>query len=86
MNQLPGQIEIEVYLHTTLVQFSPDGETRRFPIVLPEGSTIGALVDTLTITHPVEGLLFGLNGQVADETDHLSQGDKVHVMMPISGG
>ena len=85
-SNLSDAIEVEVYLHTTLVQFSPDGKTRRFLFNLPEESTIGDLVKRLKISHPAAGLLFGLNGQVADEETRLSPGDKVHVMMPISGG
>jgi sulfur carrier protein ThiS len=79
-------IEVEVYLHTTLVQFSPNGENRKFSLQLSDGSTIQDLVDELRITNPAEGLLFGLNGEVADEADYLKTGDIVHIMMPISGG
>lgn len=83
---MPESIEVQVYLHTTLVSFSPDGKTRKFNIKLPEGSTIKDLVESLKITRPAESLLFGCNGKAADETAVLSDGDKVHIMMPISGG
>ena len=80
------QIEIQVYLHTTLVRFSPDGKTRKFNLYLPEDSTIRDLVEQLGITDPSDNLLFGINGSVADESAGLQSGDRVHVMMPISGG
>ena len=83
---MSGQIEVQVFLHTTLVRFSPDGQKRKFFLRLPEGSTIGDLVEHLEVTHSPDSLLFGLNGDVADETNRLKSGDKVHVMMPISGG
>jgi len=79
-------IEIQVYLHTTLVMFSPDGETRKFNFQLPAGSSIKDLVESLKITRPADSLLFARNGKVADDTDILVDGDKVHIMMPISGG
>ena len=43
------QIQIQVYLHTTLVRFSPDGKTRKFNLYLPEDSTIRDLVEQLGI-------------------------------------
>lgn len=83
---MAGQIEVQVFLHTTLVRFSPDGQKRKFMLQLPEGSTIGDLVTHLEVTHSADILLFGLNGDVADEKSPLKSGDKVHVMMPVSGG
>ena len=83
---MSGQIEVQVFLHTTLVRFSPDGRKRKFMLQLPEGSTIGDLVKHLEVTHSADILLFGLNGDVATENSRLKSGDKVHVMMPVSGG
>ena len=83
---MSDQIEIRVYLHSSLVQFSPDGMSKKFSIKLPVESTIRELIALLEITLPLDGLLIGLNDEVADENTILRSGDSVHIMMPISGG
>ena len=81
------EISITVYLHSTLVKYSSDGKKRKEKIVLEAGSTIEGLIRHLGIEEePAEKILLGLNGRVADLTEELNQGDKVHLMMPISGG
>ena len=83
---MPDSIKVSIYLHSTLIEHSPDGRTRKFSVQLPDSSTIDDLLTHLGIAHASEGMLYGLNGGVADETSQLKTGDTVHIMMPISGG
>jgi len=79
-------INVQVFLHSTLVKFSNDGKTRKFTISIPPGSTINDLLSTLRIEQTGYHLLFAVNGKVADEEQRLNENDSVHLMMPISGG
>ena len=79
-------MRLEVILHSRLVQYSSDGKSRRLQIELPPDSTIANLISSLGIELPVELLLLALNGRIASPQAQLADGDKVHLMLPISGG
>ena len=84
---MSSQITVRVYLHSTLVEYSKDGKTRKFTIKIPAGSTINDLIMELGIEQPENHLLLlALNGKVAEEDQFLSENDSLHLMMPISGG
>ncbi|MEJ2487734.1 MAG: MoaD/ThiS family protein [Anaerolineales bacterium] len=80
------KITVFVYLHSTLVKFSPDGQTRKFELKSPQNSTLGDLITKLGIDPNDEHLLLAVNGKVAEEDQILENQDHVHLMMPISGG
>lgn len=79
-------MRIEVIFHSTLVSYSPDGVSRRQALQLAEGSSLADLIRQLGIEAEREKLLLAINGRVAQEAAQLSEGDRVHLMMPISGG
>ena len=80
------QIFVQVYLHSTLIQYSPDGVSRKLIMSLDRGSTLNDLMDTLGIDQSEHHLLLAVNGKVAEESQVLEKNDSVHLMMPISGG
>ena len=53
---------------------------------LAPGSTITDLVQHLGIELEPRLLLFAVNGRVADLDQELNEGDKVNLMVAISGG
>lgn len=79
-------MQVIVHLHSILQRQTPDGLIRRLDVEMPEGSTIQALVDHLEIEVDPEHLLLALNGRLANFDQVLSDGDVVHIMVPISGG
>lgn len=79
-------MRLEVILHSRLVQYSSDGKSRRLQIELPPDSTIANLISSLGIELSVDKLLLALNGRIASPQALLVDGDKVHLMLPISGG
>nr|NIU55630.1 hypothetical protein [Phycisphaerae bacterium] len=74
------------YLHSTLIEYSTDGKTRKFKVTLPQNSRLKDLMTNLGIDQNNQLLLLAVNGKVADEEQILKQNDSVHFMMPISGG
>lgn len=81
------EISVSVYLHSTLVKYSSDGKRRKESITLARGSSIEDLINFLGIEGiKPDDILLGLNGRVAEPSDTLKEGDKIHLMMPISGG
>ncbi|MDX1437251.1 MAG: MoaD/ThiS family protein [Anaerolineales bacterium] len=79
-------VNINVYLHSVLQKRSSRELPRRFPVSLDDGATILDLVRQLEFDIEPHDLLLALNGQVAELDQVLSEGDKVHLMLPISGG
>ena len=79
-------ILVKVYLHSTLIKYSPDGTSRKLQISIDAGSTLGDLMESLGIDQTEHHLLLAINGKVAEEFDKLEENDSVHLMMPISGG
>ena len=80
------EIIVQVYLHSTLIEYSTDGKTRKCKVTLPQNSRLKDLMTNLGIDQNNQLLLLAVNGKVADEEQILEQNDSVHFMMPISGG
>lgn len=59
-------------------------------VELPEGSTVGALMETVKGRHePLRGagrVLVAVNGEFAEPGDALGEGDVVALFPPVSGG
>ncbi len=79
-------MRLDVHLHTILRRPSPDGPISRLEVSLPEGSTLGDLLQHLEIELPPESLLTAVNGRTAVLDQFLQNGDKVNLMPAISGG
>jgi sulfur carrier protein ThiS len=55
------------------------------PVTLPEGATVGTLLDSLGI--PKGGIwVVAINGVAAEHDHHLEDGDVVKLIPPIAGG
>jgi len=83
---MKDKILVQVYLHSTLIQYSPDGVSRKLEIPIEQGSTLNNLMESLGINQSEHQLLLAVNGKIADESHLLKENDSVHLMMPISGG
>jgi len=81
-----AMILVQVYLHSTLIRYSPDGKTRKLQVAIDPGSTLEDLMEKLGIDQSEHQLLFAVNGKVVEEFQRLEENDSVHLMMPISGG
>jgi sulfur carrier protein ThiS len=79
-------ILVKVYLHSTLIKYSPDGTSRKLQVSIDAGSTLDDLINSLGIDQTEYPLLLAVNGKVAEEFETLEESDLVHLMMPISGG
>jgi sulfur carrier protein ThiS len=79
-------MRIVVHLHSILQRKTPEGMQRKLEVDLPEGSTIHDLVEHLEVEVAPEHLSLALNGRVARLEKVMNDGDKVHLMVPISGG
>ena len=79
-------MKIIVHLHSILQRKTPQGLQRKLEVELPEGSTIRDLIERLEMEVAPEHLSVALNGRVARVEQVLEDGDKVHLMIPISGG
>ena len=65
--------------------------TREVPLDLAEGADVEAAWAALVVRHPVlapgrESLRFARNGDYADPTTTLADGDEVAMIPPVSGG
>lgn len=63
--------------------------TREWELELPEGATVGALLDRLTTRHPwlrEVPVAVALNQALAGRDDRLAAGDEVALLPPVSGG
>jgi molybdopterin converting factor small subunit len=79
-------VTITVYLHTILQKRTADGLIRSLELVVPDGSVVAAVIELLEIRTDLDELLITVNGQVADEKQVLSDGDRVDFIPAISGG
>ena len=48
--------------------------------------TVRDVIEQLEMSIDPEALLLAVNGDIAELTTKLSDGDQVHLMLPISGG
>ena len=77
---------VTVFLHSTLLTKSPQELKRRVEVEINEEATILDIVHHLEIDMEPDRLLLALNGEVTELDQKLSEGDQVHLMLPISGG
>ncbi len=81
-----NEITVRVKLFATLRRHYPDlgiGET--MPVGLPDGATIGQLIEHLSVPANEVKVVF-VNGIVQQEKYALSDGDEVGVFPPVGGG
>jgi molybdopterin converting factor small subunit len=79
-------LTVVVHLHTTLQRPTPSGPLRRIDLTLPAGSTLGDLLDRLSLAHLDDSVLRVINGRQADSHHVLRHGDEVHLIPALSGG
>ncbi len=65
--------------------------TREVAVELPDGARVEAAWEALVARHPVlapgrPSMRFARNGEYADPTDELADGDEVAMIPPVSGG
>ena len=79
-------MQITVALFAHLSSFQPDGEAGRKPRAfdLPEGTTVGAVIESLGL--PDEPRVLFVNGRHADEDTVLAEGDRLAIFPPVAGG
>lgn len=81
-----GKILVQVYLHSTLIRYSPDGKSRKLQVSVDAGSTLQDLLVSLGVNLSDHQMLLAVNGKVVEDFQVLEENDSVHLMMPISGG
>jgi sulfur-carrier protein len=79
-------MDVAVQLHATLTTFLPpgsrDGAAR---VDLPDGATIGELIERLGIPTDLSRIVL-VNGHDVDDDVRLHAGDVVDVFPPLAGG
>jgi len=83
---MTGQNTITVIIHSGLIKSSRGKGQKKFEMPIREDYRIEDVVRDLDIQDEKPSLLYGLNGETADDKDLLRPGDTVHLMLPISGG
>ncbi len=79
-------MKLEIRLYATLRQYSPDGvPTGVFPLILPEGSTVGALLAEIGIGGEMVHMRM-VNGVGVTDDHILTDNDRVGLFPPIGGG
>ncbi len=79
-------MNVTVYFHTILQRQTPEGLVNQMEIALPPQCTLGGLLETLGIQVDLQETLLVVNGRLAELTQVLAEGDKVHLIPAISGG
>jgi sulfur carrier protein ThiS len=79
-------ITVTVHLGTILQKKTPEGVKRRLEVALEEDSSLLDLIEYLDLELDPGQLLLAVNGRGAELTHILADQDRVHLMMPISGG
>jgi sulfur carrier protein ThiS len=77
---------VTVFLGTILQKKTPQGNQRKLEITLEEGKTILDLIQHLEIEIDPDYLLLALNGRAAKLDQVIKDKDRIHLMLPISGG
>lgn len=77
---------VTVKLYATLRKYYPDlGIGEGMKVELPEGATVGQLLNHLRLPSDVVRVAF-VNGIARDENYSLSDGDEVGLFPPVGGG
>lgn len=79
-------MRIQVALHTVLQQYAPPDVGRVFDLQVNEGITIGGLLAALNINMQHDALIFVVNHRMVDETEQLTNEDRLDIVPAISGG
>ena len=77
-------MKVEVKLFNLLRRYAREGRTV-FPVTLPPGASVDALLERLNIPPTVQRTVL-VNGRRVDGKAPLSPGDTVVLMSPIEGG
>lgn len=79
-------MQVDVALFAHLSSFQPDGEAGRKSraFELPEGTTVGALIESLGL--PAEPRVLFVNGRHAEDGTVLCEGDRLAIFPPVAGG
>jgi molybdopterin synthase sulfur carrier subunit len=79
-------ITVHVKLFATLRRFRPElGLGEAFPVELPEGSTVGDLIEHLALPKEEVRLIF-VNAHFRELDYILADGDELGVFPPVGGG
>jgi molybdopterin synthase sulfur carrier subunit len=80
-------MKIELRLFASLSRYrSADSESKLAQVIeIPEGSTIGSLIEFLRIPADATKMVF-INGIHAHDDDAIHEGDRVGIFPPIAGG
>ncbi|HXF69034.1 MAG TPA: MoaD/ThiS family protein [Thermoflexus sp.] len=78
-------MRVKVQVYAILRQYIPDAQRGPLTIEIPEGTTVGQLIQRLPIPPELARVVF-VNG-VRQESDWvLQEGDEVGIFPPIAGG
>jgi molybdopterin converting factor small subunit len=79
-------MKVDVALFAYLSQYQPDGQGGRHarPLELPDGATIGDLIEVLEL--PDEPRVVFANGVHGSDDQALCDGDRVAIFPPVAGG
>jgi len=81
-----NKISVRVKLFATLRRYYPDlGIGAAMPVELPNGATIGQLIESLRLPAKEIKVVF-VNGIVRGDEYALNDGDEVGVFPPVGGG
>jgi molybdopterin synthase sulfur carrier subunit len=79
-------ITVHVKLFATLRQFRPGlGMGEAFPVDLPDGATVGDLVQRLGLPQDEVRIVF-VNACIRDLDHTLADGDELGIFPPVGGG
>ncbi len=80
-------MKLTVKLFATLQKYAPDGEKagQPFQVTLPEGSTVGDLMDELEIPREAFHIAY-VDGRACREDFELQPGTEVGLFPPVGGG
>jgi molybdopterin synthase sulfur carrier subunit len=79
-------ITVQVKLFATLRHLRPGlGIGEAFPVELPDGATLGRLIQQLELPEGEVKLVF-VNGIVRDREHALADGDQLGIFPPVGGG
>ncbi|MFP4056723.1 MAG: MoaD/ThiS family protein [Candidatus Brocadiia bacterium] len=79
-------ITVEVTLRSILAKFRPDPRSREpFSVRLPQGATVGDLVERLGVDEKLAKLIF-VDHVRCDRDAALEDGARVDIFPPVAGG
>lgn len=79
-------IAVRVRFHAALQPRTEEGRIKETILSLPRASTLGDLLERVSLAYNPEVLLLVHNGELASPGQALAEGDQVHLIPAISGG